>query len=155
MNRFPQEPTVTLRGVSDKAVEDLFEIPRMAVVPIRGGSGYWVWCGVRAYRRLVDRGWKGLVWVMDYGPRMPEEKIVYLAEKDLVYSSHLTGPSRKSDWAYAQKWEADSAYICKPSGSGKRPVSGRNLFSRVCGLDCRRLRADKVSKASKSGRKSG
>lgn len=155
VNRFPQEPSVTLRGVKDEAIKDVFEIPRIAVVPIRGGTGYWVWCGVRAYKRLVDRGWKGSITVLDYGPRMPEEKIVYLAEKDWVFASPLSGQTRKTDWAYAQEWEANSTYICKPSGSGKRRVSGRNLFSRVCGLDRRRLRADKVSKASNSRRKPG
>jgi hypothetical protein len=143
LNRFPPEPIDTLRGVSDKAIKDVFEIPHIAVVPIRGETKYWVWCGVRAYKRLVDRGWEGSITVLDYGPRMPEEKIADLAEKDWVYGSQLTGQTRKTDWAYAQEWEANSTYICRPSKSGKRRPSGRNVFAKLSGLDPRPLRADK------------
>jgi hypothetical protein len=143
LNRLPSEPVVELRGVSDKAVEDVFKVPRIAVVPIRGETRYWVWGGVRAYLRLRSRGWRGLVTVLDYGPRISEEKIACLAETDWVYASPFSGQTRKTDWAYAQVWEAHSDYICKPTKSGKRRVSGRNLFATVSGLNRRRLRADK------------
>ncbi|MDR3411616.1 MAG: hypothetical protein P4L87_11855 [Formivibrio sp.] len=74
--QFPPEPPVGLSDVSDEAISDVFEIPRIAVVPTRDERVYWVWSGVRAYRRLVDRGWQGKITVLDYGPRMLEEKIV-------------------------------------------------------------------------------
>jgi hypothetical protein len=82
LKQFPPEPPDVLLAVSDNAINDAFEIPRIAVVPIRGERRYWVWIGVRAYLRLVDRKWQGKIPVLDYGPRMPEAMIAYLAEKD-------------------------------------------------------------------------
>jgi hypothetical protein len=145
LKQFPPEPMVGLRDISDEALSDVFYFPRIAVVPIRGESKYWVWSGVRAYRRLVDRGSRGKITVLDYGPRMPEEKIVYLAEKDWLYASSISGQTHRTDWACAQEWEAHSGYICKPSDSGKRRLSGLNIFAKLHGLDPRPLRADKVS----------
>ena len=155
LGRFPPEPNDELQGVSAQAIEDLLEVPRIAVVPVRGEARYWVWQGVRAYLRLVDRDWKGAISVIDFGSRMSEERIAYLAEKDWVFDSLFSSRSRKSDWAYAQEWEAGTPYICRPTKSGKRRLSGRNLFSTVHGLDRRCFRADKVSRSSTSGPKPG
>ena len=147
LKQFPPEPPDLLLAVSDNAINDVFEIPRIAVVPIQGERTYWVWIGVREYLRLVDRKWQGKIPVLDYGPRMPEAMIAYLAEKDWLYAASILGRTHKTDWAYAQAWDANSGYICKPTKSRKRQSSGLKVFAKLNKLDRRRLRADKVSKA--------
>ena len=140
----PAESILGLPEVSDALIDDIYGIPRIGVVPVRGGSGYWAWIGVRAYLRLVDCGWKGKFTVLDYGSRMPEEKLVYLAQMDWAYASAIAGPNQRTDRAFAQLWEANSGYVCRPVKSGSRRPSGLKAFAKLRGLDPRRLQADKT-----------
>jgi hypothetical protein len=145
----PAESIVGLRGLSDAPINGVYWFPRIAVVPVRGGSGYWCWIGVRSYLRLVDRGWLGKISVLDYGSRISEEKIVDLARFDWKCASAITGSAQTTDWAIAQMWEEDTNSLCRPVASGNRRPSGLKAFARLRGLDPRRLRADNAPDAAK------
>jgi hypothetical protein len=142
-SEFQPEPFVRLQALGSGVISEILEVPCIHVVPNPKGNDYWVWGGIRIYRRLVDYGWKGEVKVLDYGPRIPETRIVRLAKVNWLCTPIISGPNRKSDWALAQNWEANTDYICKPCKSGKRRRSGRNVFAGLSGLDPRPLRADR------------
>jgi hypothetical protein len=150
------EPIGGLWAVKDEAIDDVYEIPRIAVVPIPGRNKYWVWIGIRFYLRLLDRKWKKGFPVLNYGLRMPEKRIVALARADLRFASILAGQSAKSDWATAQEWEAETDDICRPAepGSRRRP-SGLKVYADLRGLHPRRLRADKAIEAPENKDESG
>lgn len=145
-SEFQPEPFVRLHALKADVIRDSLEAPSILVVPIPGKSDYWVWGGIRTYWRLANYGWEGKVKVLDYGPRIPETRIVRLAKANWLCTPIISGPNRKSDWAFAQNWEANTDYICKPTKSGTRRPSGRNVFAKLSGLDPRPLRADKHSK---------
>jgi hypothetical protein len=144
------EPIGGLIAVSDELIDDVYGFPRIAVVPVRAGSGFWCCAGVKAYLRLLDRGWRGKVAMLDYGSRMSEQKIVKLAYSDWVYGSAITGAAQSTDWACAQVWEANTDYICKPVKSRNFRPSGLKTFAVLRGLSLWSLRADKKPKESKS-----
>jgi hypothetical protein len=145
----PAEPITGLRALSDQLINEVFGFPRIVVIPVRGGSGFWCWIGIRPYLRLVDCGWPGKITVLVYGPRMSEQRIVDLALLDWEYASAITGSAQTTDWAAAQRWKEDTDYVCRPAKSGNRLPSGLNAFARLRGLDPRRLRADNEPEASK------
>jgi hypothetical protein len=105
------EPLVGLRGLRDEVIEDTFDVPRLAVVPIRGGKKYWVWGGIRSYLRLVNLGWPNEFSVLDYGREMPENRIVDLARADFRFAYIFSRQSAKSDRAIAREWEADTSLL--------------------------------------------
>jgi hypothetical protein len=142
-SEFQPEPFVRLQALGSGVISEILEVPCIHVVPNPKGNDFWVWGGIRIYRRLVDYGWKGEVKVLDYGPRIPETRIVRLAKVNWLCTPIISGPNRKSDWALAQNWEALTDYICKPCKSGKRRRSGRNVYAGLSGLDPRPLRADR------------
>ena len=142
------EPLVGLRELKKEAIKDTFEFPRIAVVQVPGRNKFWVWIGIRPYLRLRDIKWSEEFPVLNYGPEMPEKRIVDLARADLRFAAIISGQSAKSDWATAQDWEADTKEICKQAtpGSRQRP-NGMNVYADLRGLNPRRLRADKEMKA--------
>ena len=150
----PPEHLGGLRGVSDALIDQIYGFPRVAVVPVRGGSQYWCWLGVRAYLRLLDRGWHGKVAVLDYG-RISEQKIVDLAHFDWVYASAITGPAQTTDWATAQRWQENTDYVCRPAKSGNVRPTGLKTYAKLRGLDPRRLRADIAPKEPRSTERPG
>jgi hypothetical protein len=151
LKQFPDEPILGLQEVSDALINDVFKIPRLSVVPVPGGSRFWCWAGVRAYLSLADRHWHEKIPVLNYGPRTPVQKIVYLAHKDWVFAPAITVPSQKTNWAFAQVWEANSDYVCRPVKPGSRRCpSGLKVYANLRGLGLRPLQADNVPEAPKS-----
>jgi hypothetical protein len=146
----PLEPFIGLRAVNDAPIDDIFGFPRIAVVPVRGESGYWCWIGIKAYRRLVDCAWRGKVTVLDYGPRISEEKIARLGYLDWVYASAITGSVQTADWVIARRWEEETDYVCRPVKAKNARPSGLRTFAKLRGLNPRRLSDDKASEAKES-----